>query len=192
MTVVPTRLPEVLLLELPIYRDDRGHFLEVWHQVKSSAAGLPERFVQDNVSYSKGSVVRGLHYQHPRPQGKLVTVLHGAIYDVAVDIRLGSPTFGQWVGLELSSENGRQMYVPEGFAHGFAVTSESALVLYKCTEYYQPGAEGAVLWNDPELGITWPVREDGVIVSAKDRTAARLSAIEEARLPRHHGLGSPS
>jgi dTDP-4-dehydrorhamnose 3,5-epimerase len=181
-SVTPTRLPEVLLVSAPVYRDDRGHFQEVWQQARYEEAGLPGRFVQDNLSFSVRGVLRGLHFQNPEPQGKLVCVLRGLIYDVAVDIRVGSPTFGQWVGIELSAEAGQQLYVPEGFAHGFAVTGETALVLYKCTEFYRPRSEGSVLWNDPDLGIAWPVTDP--VLSGKDRDALRLRAIPEERLPR--------
>lgn len=181
-SVTPLRLPEVLLVNAPIYRDDRGHFQEIWQQARYEEAGLPGRFVQDNLSFSRRGVLRGLHYQNPEPQGKLVCVLQGAIHDVVVDIRVGSPTFGQWLGVELSAEAGRQLYVPEGFAHGFAVTSETALVLYKCTAFYRQGAEGGLLWNDPDLGISWPVREP--VLSVKDRDAPRLKEVPVERLPR--------
>lgn len=182
ISVTPLRLPEILLVHASIYRDDRGHFQEVWQQTRYEEAGLPGRFVQDNLSFSRHGVLRGLHFQNPEPQGKLVCVLQGSIYDVAVDVRVGSPTFGQWVGVDLSAEGGRQLYVPDGFAHGFAVTGETALVLYKCTAFYRPGAEGSVLWNDPDLGIRWPV--EAPILSAKDRDARRLREITLGQLPR--------
>lgn len=183
-TVSPTALPGVLLVDVPIYRDDRGHFLELWHRDKSTGPGLPERFVQDNVSWSRRGVLRGLHFQEPHAQGKLVSVLHGSIYDVAVDIRVGSPTFGRWVGVVLDAASGRQIYIPEGFAHGFVVTSDSALVLYKCTETYHPGAEASLLWSDPELAIDWPVAAP--VLSAKDGAAPGLVALRTAgRLPRY-------
>ena len=181
----PTRLSGVVLLKTPVYRDDRGHFLEVWKQDRYAAAGLPDSLVQDNLSWSTKGVLRGLHFQNPQPQGKLVCVLQGAIYDVVVDIRHGSPTFGQWEGFTLEAEAGQQVYVPEGFAHGFAVTSPTALVLYKCTALYLPRAEGSVLWNDPDLGIDWPVTHP--VLSDKDRAAPRLADIPTDRLPRWDG-----
>ena len=182
--VSETRLPGVVLLDVPLYRDDRGHFLELWHQEKSTGNGLPARFVQDNVSWSRRGVLRGLHFQEPHPQGKLVCVLQGSIHDVAADIRVGSPTFGAWVGVELDAASGRQIYVPEGFAHGFVVTSDSALVLYKCTETYRPGAEASILWSDPDLAIDWPA--DTPVLSAKDAAAPRLAELRAAgRLPRY-------
>jgi dTDP-4-dehydrorhamnose 3,5-epimerase len=182
--VSETSLPGVLLIDVPIYRDDRGHFLELWHRDKSTGPGLPDRLVQDNVSWSRRGVLRGLHFQEPHAQGKLVCVLEGSIHDVAVDIRVGSPTFGRWVGVDLDAASGRQIYVPEGFAHGFVVTSDAALVLYKCTETYRPGAEAGLLWSDPELAIDWPVRDP--VLSAKDRAAPRLAELRAAgRLPRY-------
>jgi dTDP-4-dehydrorhamnose 3,5-epimerase len=181
MSVRETDLPGVLVLEPPRYRDDRGYFMEVWEERRYAAAGLPERFVQDNISVSKEGVLRGLHFQHPHPQGKLVTVLEGEIFDVAVDIRRGAPTFGQWVGETLSQENGRQLYVPEGFAHGFAVRSGRALVHYKCTDFYAPDCEQSLHWNDPELNIAWPV--DAPIVSDKDEAAPTLETIDSDALP---------
>jgi dTDP-4-dehydrorhamnose 3,5-epimerase len=181
--VTETRLPGVVLIDVPLYRDDRGHFLELWHRDKSAGGGLPGRFVQDNVSWSRRGVLRGLHFQEPHPQGKLVCVLRGSIYDVAVDIRVGSPSFGAWVGVALDADSGRQIYVPEGFAHGFVVTSDEALVLYKCTETYRPGAEAGILWSDPDLAIDWPVREP--VLSAKDAAAPRLAGIDPGRLPRY-------
>ncbi len=179
--ITPTELPEILLITLPIFRDDRGYFEEIWHQGKHSAGGVPSTFVQDNLSYSKRGVVRGLHFQNPQPQGKLICVLQGAIYDVAVDIRLGSPRFGRHVGVTLSAEAGQQLYIPEGFAHGFAVTSDSAIVLYKCTAPYNAGADAGVLWNDPTLGIGWPIAD--ALVSSKDAAAPRLAEISKERLP---------
>jgi dTDP-4-dehydrorhamnose 3,5-epimerase len=187
MNIVPTRLPGVVILEPRVFRDDRGYFLETYSQSRYSAAGLPERFVQDNVSYSVADVLRGLHYQHPNAQGKLVTVLRGEVFDVAVDIRRGSPTFGQWTGAVLSAENGRQMYIPEGFAHGFLVTADCALFHYKCTAPYDPRSEGSVAWNDPELGIEWPARVP--FLSLKDAEAPRLSEITDHRLPAYDANG---
>lgn len=181
MTSFPCRLPGVLLFEPRIFRDDRGYFLETWSRSRYADAGLPSDFVQDNLSCSRRGVLRGLHYQHPRAQGKFVSVLRGEVFDVAVDIRAGSPTFGQWEGFALSAENGRQLYVPEGYAHGFVVTSEDALFSYKCTAPYDPSSEGSVAWDDPELGISWPVAAP--ILAAKDAAAPCLRAIPEGRLP---------
>jgi dTDP-4-dehydrorhamnose 3,5-epimerase len=148
----------VLLIEPDVYRDERGFFLETWSAQRYAAHGLPPVFVQDNLSCSARGVLRGLHLQAaPHAQGKLVYVLEGEAFDVAVDLRRGSPTFGQWVGEILSLENGRQLYIPPGFAHGFCVTSERCLFAYKCTTPYQPGAEVGVAWNDPDLAIPWPV-----------------------------------
>jgi dTDP-4-dehydrorhamnose 3,5-epimerase len=183
MNVVPTELPGVVILEPRVFRDDRGYFYETWSRERYAAAGLPETFVQDNLSYSTRGVVRGLHYQHPGGQGKLVSVLRGAVYDVAVDIRRGSPTFGRWVGVELSAENGRQLYIPEGFAHGFAVMGDEALFSYKCTAPYNPAGEGSVLWDDPDLGIAWPVGSSEARLSGKDAAAPRLRDVAPGRLP---------
>lgn len=181
MNVSPTRLPGVLIVEPKLFRDDRGHFLELWHQGRYESAGLPATFVQDNVSRSARGVLRGLHYQHPSAQGKLVSVLEGAIFDVAVDVRVGSPTFGRWAGVRLDAGTGRQLYVPEGFAHGFVVTSEAAVVLYKCTRPYAPSDEGIIAWDDPELAVEWPVSEP--TLATKDRGAPRLSEVDPRRLP---------
>ncbi len=182
MDVQTTPIPGVLLLTPRVFRDHRGYFLETWSQDRYQRAGLPAEFVQDNLSWSERNVLRGLHYQHPRAQGKLLSVLAGEVFDVVVDIRQGSPTFGRWWGVTLSSENARQVYVPPGLAHGFVVTGDSALVSYKCTAPYHPEDEGSVLWNDPELAIDWPVASP--VLSAKDAAAKRLSAIERERLPR--------
>lgn len=182
MKITETELPGVLVLEPRVFRDDRGYFLESWNQARYAEAGLPAAFVQDNLSYSTRGVLRGLHYQHPAAQGKLVCVLAGEVFDVAVDIRRGSPTFGRWVGVTLSAENGLQMYVPEGYAHGFLVTSESALFSYKCTRPYRPSDEGIVLWDDPDLGIAWPSAAPRL--APKDATAPRLRDIPHDRLPR--------
>lgn len=176
-----TTLPGVLVIEPERYRDDRGYFMEVWQRDRYAESGLPSRFVQDNISYSKQDVLRGLHFQHPQPQGKLVTVLEGRIFDVAVDIRRGAPTFGEWTGEILSRDNGRQLYVPEGFAHGFVVLSETALVHYKCTAFYAPGCEHSLRWDDTRLGIAWPV--DDPVVSEKDGQAPTLETIEKDELP---------
>jgi dTDP-4-dehydrorhamnose 3,5-epimerase len=187
MKVRGTGLPGVVLVEPRVYRDARGYVLEAWSEATYAAHGLPAAFVQDNVTCSVRGVLRGLHYQHPHGQGKLVSVLAGAVFDVAVDIRRGSPTFGRWVGVRLSDQNQRRVYIPEGFAHGFVVTSEMALVAYKCTTPYRPEDEGRLLWNDPELDIAWPVVAP--LLGAKDSAAPRLGQVPAERLPRceRHG-----
>jgi dTDP-4-dehydrorhamnose 3,5-epimerase len=181
MKVSRTRLADVLLLEPDIYRDERGVLFEQYQARRYAAAGVPADFVQDNISFSEHGVLRGLHLQHPNAQAKLVTVLAGEVFDVAVDVRVGSPTFGQWAAAALSAENRRQLYVPEGFAHGFCVTNGPALLLYKCGDYYCPRAGLAVCWNDPDLDIPWPIRQP--MLSAGDRSAPRLAEIDRARLP---------
>ena len=181
MNVLATEFEGVLLFEPRVFPDDRGYFLELWNQTRYSAAGLSTSFVQDNMSYSKRGVLRGLHLQHPRAQGKLVSVLQGEIWDVVIDVRRGSPSFGRWWGVTLSSQNKRQLYVPEGFAHGFAVTGEDALVLYKTTAEFAGGDETTVLWSDPALAITWPIVSP--IVSAKDNLGLHLKEVPEDRLP---------
>jgi dTDP-4-dehydrorhamnose 3,5-epimerase len=167
MRVIETDLPGVVILEPEVFRDERGFFLEVYHRDKYVAAGLDVRFVQENHSRSVRHSLRGLHWQWRRPQAKLVRVIVGEVFDVAVDIRRGSPTFGKWTGTRLAADNFRQMFIPEGFAHGFFVTSDVAEVEYKCTDVYDPGGEGGLPWNDPALGITWP---DGTpVLSARDQ-----------------------
>jgi dTDP-4-dehydrorhamnose 3,5-epimerase len=172
MKVTATENPEVLLIEPDVFRDSRGFFMETFHAGKFRSQGLPETFVQDNHSRSTRGVVRGLHYQLRHPQGKLVRVVTGEVFDVAVDIRKGSPFFGTWVGAILSEENRKQMYIPPGFAHGFCVLSEQADVLYKCTDLYAPGDEYGIAWDDPDIGIDWP-RLD-CLLSDKDRRYPRL------------------
>lgn len=172
MEIQETRLPGVLLIEPRVFGDQRGYFMETWNQLRYSGAGLDVSFVQDNLSRSCRNTLRGLHYQDPSPQGKLVSVLEGEVFDVAVDIRPNSPTYGRWVGYFLSSENHRQLYVPPGFAHGFCVTSETALFSYKCTDYYNPATEGGIAWNDPDLGIAWPVKDP--LLSNRDQQAPPL------------------
>jgi dTDP-4-dehydrorhamnose 3,5-epimerase len=166
MKFTETSLSGVFLLEPDVFKDQRGYFMETYHHEKYVSGGIDRIFVQDNHSYSIKGTLRGLHYQFPHTQGKLVLALSGEIYDVAVDIRNGSPTFGQWIGVYLSSGNRHQIYIPEGFAHGFCVTSESASVLYKCTDFYYPQCDQGVLWSDPRLGIDWPVKEP--LLSPKD------------------------
>jgi dTDP-4-dehydrorhamnose 3,5-epimerase len=183
MNVVETSLPGVLIIEPDVFGDERGFFMETWNGRRYEEAGLPGRFVQDNLSYSARGVLRGLHFQNPQPQGKLVSVLWGEVFDVAVDIRAGSPTFGEWTGVPLSAENKRQFYVPPDFAHGFLVTSEDAIFFYKCTDYYAPSSEGIVLWNDPDIGIEWPT--DAPTLSERDGKAPLLREMPEGSLPRY-------
>jgi dTDP-4-dehydrorhamnose 3,5-epimerase len=183
MNVVPTPIPGVLVIEPKVFGDDRGFFLETFHAERYRAAGLPAPFVQDNWSRSAKGTLRGLHFQEPNPQGKLVQVFRGSVFDVAVDIRRGSPTFGKWYGCELSEENKRQLWVPPGFAHGFCVTSESADFVYKCTELYAPASERGIAWNDPDLAIPWPVAAP--LLSKKDSGAPRLK--DAPMLPQYEG-----
>lgn len=184
MEVVEASLPGVLLLQPPVHRDARGWFRETWREQAYRDLGLPP-FVQDNVARSARGVLRGLHYQHPNGQAKLVSVLEGSAYDVAVDIRVGSPTFGRWAAFELSADNGRQLYVPEGFAHGYLVASEHAVLGYKVTAYHDPDAEGVVAWDDPELGIAWPIQQP--VLSDRDGMAPRLGALPPEALPQFDG-----
>ncbi len=178
MKVVPTEIPEVLIIEPTVFGDERGFFYESYNErVFREATGLKVRFVQDNHSRSVKGVLRGLHYQIQQSQGKLVRCVVGEVFDVAVDIRRSSPSFGKWVGVFLSAESKRQLWVPEGFAHGFLVVSEAAEFLYKATDYYAPQFERSILWNDPELGIDWPLEVEPVL-AAKDAAASRLSAAE--------------
>ncbi len=174
MRVEPTALPEVLIIEPRIFKDDRGLFTETFHAERYVAAGLTAPFVQDNASRSIKGTLRGLHFQEPRPQGKLVFTVRGAIFDVAVDIRRGSPNFGRWVGVELNDENRRQLWVPPGFAHGFCALSDLADVVYKCTEVYSPADDRGILWSDPDVGIVWPI--EAPLLSPKDAVLPRLSA----------------
>ena len=173
MRVIPTALPGVLIIEPQVFADRRGFFLESYNQQRYAEHGIDVAFVQDNHSRSARGTLRGLHYQAPPGQAKLVRVVAGEVFDVAVDIRRGSPTYGRWVGVTLSAENHRQLYVPTGFAHGFCVVSESADFLYKVTSYYDPTAERGVAWDDPALGIEWPV--EAPILSDRDRQHPRLA-----------------
>jgi dTDP-4-dehydrorhamnose 3,5-epimerase len=174
MNVLPTEIPDVLIIEPRVFQDDRGFFLESYNsQAFADKAGITEPFVQDNHSCSGQNVLRGLHYQIEQAQGKLVRAIAGAIFDVAVDIRKHSPTFGQWISCTLSAENKRMLWVPPGFAHGFMVVSEVAEVLYKTTDYYAPQHERSILWNDPDLAINWPL-EGEPILSAKDQVGKPL------------------
>ena len=173
MNVVTTDIPGVLIFEPRVFGDARGFFLETYSAARYAEAGVPGPFVQDNLSRSVKGTLRGLHFQEPQPQGKLVQCLAGSVWDVAVDVRKGSPTFGKWVGVELSAENRRQLWVPEGFAHGFCVLSETADFFYKCTALYAPQNERSIAWDDPALGIPWPVKEPRL--SPKDAAAPRLA-----------------
>ncbi len=177
MKTSPTELPEVLLIEPRVFSDDRGFFFESWNARAFAAAGIAESFVQDNHSRSARGVLRGLHYQLQQPQGKLVRVLSGEIFDVAVDIRRSSPRFGHWAGVRLTAESHHSLWVPAGFAHGFCVMSEFAEVLYKTTDFYAPGHERSLLWNDTDIGITWPLT-GAPLLSGKDQQAARLRDAE--------------
>jgi dTDP-4-dehydrorhamnose 3,5-epimerase len=174
MHVEPTAIPEVVVATPRVFGDDRGFFLESWNRRAFAAAGLDLDFVQDNHSRSARGVLRGLHYQLPRPQGKLVRVVRGEVFDVAVDLRRGSPTCGRWVGEVLSAGNRRQLWIPEGFAHGFLVLSDEAEFLYKTTEYYHPEHERCVRWDDPDLAIAWPLGAAAPRVSAKDAAGLPL------------------
>ncbi|MEZ9601013.1 dTDP-4-dehydrorhamnose 3,5-epimerase [Vibrio sp. 10N.286.46.A8] len=179
MKVTDTRIPDVKIIEPSVFGDERGFFMETWSQKKFEelVTGKPTSFVQDNHSKSKKGILRGLHYQTQNTQGKLVRVVSGEVFDVAVDIRKGSPTFGQWVGELLSAENKRQLWVPEGFAHGFYVTSDEAEFVYKCTDYYNPKSEVSIVWNDPDISVEWPLVEGeacNIKLSEKDRLGILL------------------
>ena len=179
MIVTPTALPEVLLVKPDVHADQRGFFVEVWQAERYGAAGIPGPFVQDNHSRSSRHALRGLHYQVGRPQGKLVRVAAGSVFDVAVDLRRSSPSFGRWVGTILDEENQHQLWIPPGFAHGFYVLSDRADVIYKCTEPYVPSGDRAVRWDDPHLAIDWPLAEGGApVLSTKDATAPSLERAE--------------
>lgn len=186
MKVTPLALPEVLLVEPTVFSDDRGSFFESFHAARYLDAGIAGPFVQDNQSYSRKGVLRGLHYQWPNcVQGKLVSVAEGAVWDVAVDVRRGSPTFLRWVGVHLSASNHHQLWIPSGFAHGFVVTSETACFTYKCTAEYSKADEVAIRWDDPMLAIEWPTRNP--ILSEKDAGAPTLQNLAANRLPLYNG-----
>lgn len=185
MKVYETTLPGVVEVETPVYRDERGFFLESYRQEWLAPLGIDGTFVQDNHSRSHRGVVRGLHYQLERPQGKLVRVVRGAIFDVVVDVRRGSPHFGNWCGVHLDDVELRMLYVPPGFAHGFITLSEVADISYKCTDYYHPASEVGIAWNDPTIAIDWPI--DEVVLSERDGLNPRLDAIAPDRLPRYSG-----
>ncbi|HUN63301.1 MAG TPA: dTDP-4-dehydrorhamnose 3,5-epimerase [Candidatus Sulfotelmatobacter sp.] len=173
MQIIPTEIPDVLLLEPRVFEDSRGVFLEIYQERKFAAAGIDARFVQDNLSESRRGVLRGLHFQVQQAQGKLIHILQGEIFDVAVDLRKGSPSFGKWVGVTLSSTKHHALWIPAGFAHGFYVCSDTAKVLYKVTDFYAPEHERTLLWNDPDVGIAWPLQGEPIL-SDKDRAGQLL------------------
>ncbi|MBI9075195.1 MAG: dTDP-4-dehydrorhamnose 3,5-epimerase [Desulfatibacillum sp.] len=181
MKILETSLPGVLILEPRAHDDNRGFFMETYHAQRYASHGLDWNFVQDNLSWSRERVLRGLHYQINNPQAKLVQAVQGAVYDVAVDVRRDSPTFGQWTAAILDEENHRQMFVPGGFAHGFCVLSKEARVYYKCDALYTPGDEGNLLWSDPDLAIDWPISDP--ILSEKDQSNPCLKDIPPGKLP---------
>jgi dTDP-4-dehydrorhamnose 3,5-epimerase len=167
MEIIPASIEDVLIIKPRVFRDQRGFFMETYRQDRYSDIGIHKTFVQDNLSFSVKGTLRGLHFQRKNPQAKLVQVISGEIFDVAVDIRHGSPTFGKWTGVYLSEQTLTQVFVPEGFAHGFCVLSETALFLYKCSDFYAPDDEGGILWSDPDIAIDWPIKDP--VVSDKDR-----------------------
>lgn len=183
MNVKETKLPGVLILEPTVFEDDRGYFLETWSSKRYEHVGISGPFVQDNISFSKKGILRGLHFQYPQSQGKLIQVLYGQVIDFIVDIRVGSPTYSQWIGEVISESNHRQMYIPPGFAHGYCVTSEEALFLYKCTDFYNPATEHGIIWNDPDIGIKSPIDEP--VLSAKDTAYPKLKELESENLPQY-------
>ena len=179
MQFEPTAIADVILIRPKVFGDSRGYFFESWEERKFAAGGIPERFVQDNHSHSTRHVLRGLHYQLPHPQGKLVRVARGAVFDVAVDIRRGSPTFRRWVGVELSEENHHMLWVPPGLAHGYLTLSDTADFLYRCTDFYAPECERAIIWNDPDIGIQWPLPAGTApVLSGKDAVAPSFKQAE--------------
>jgi dTDP-4-dehydrorhamnose 3,5-epimerase len=185
MKILETALKGVLMVEPRVFRDNRGYFMEIYHQKRYDQSGIRRLFVQDNLSYSVRGTLRGLHYQLPHPQAKLVEVIRGEIFDVVVDIRRGSPTFGHWIGIPLSEKNKRQLFVSEGFAHGFCVLSEEALVIYRCSDFYAPDSDNGILWSDPALAIEWPVANP--LLSEKDARYPLLEKVPFDRLPLYGG-----
>jgi dTDP-4-dehydrorhamnose 3,5-epimerase len=181
MKIISTRFEEVKIIEPRVFSDPRGCFLETYQADRYRQGGIECAFVQDNLSYSLKATLRGLHYQRPHAQDKLVYVIKGEVFDVVVDIRNGSPTFGQWEGVCLSADNHRQLYVPAGFAHGFCVLSDDAVFSYKCSDYYAPVAEHGIIWNDPDIGIQWPL--ESPLLSEKDGRYPRLGEVAEEELP---------
>ena len=181
MKIIEASLPGVLIIEPQVFKDPRGYFYESYNDAKYIKAGIRANFVQTNVSQSAKGVLRGLHYQWPNPQGKLVSVLEGEVYDVAVDIRRGSPTFGQWMSAMLTADNHRHLWIPEGFAHGFCVLSERATFTYQCTTLYDGAADAAICWNDAQIGVDWPISQP--LISDKDAKAPLLANVPVDRLP---------
>lgn len=181
MKIITTPIEGVLIIEPKIFKDKRGFFMETYNQNRYNESGIDTAFVQDNLSYSSKNTLRGLHYQIKHPQAKLVQVISGEIFDVAVDLRPGSATFGRWTGIHLSDENRRQVFIPKGFAHGFCVLSEFALFYYKCSDFYAPDDEGGIIWSDPDIGIEWPVEHPNI--SEKDERYQNLSGLTPEQLP---------
>jgi len=181
MKVIPTNLEGVLVIEPRVFEDERGFFMETYHEQRYREYGIDRTFVQDNLSFSVKNTLRGLHFQRKKPQAKFVQVIAGEIFDVIVDIRPGSATFGKWEGFTLSDRNNRQVFIPEGFAHGFCVLSETAYVTYKNSDLYAPQDEGGIIWSDPSIGIDWPVKEP--IISKKDGDHPRLRDLTDEQLP---------
>ncbi len=193
MMVEPLALPELLLIRPRVFHDDRGHFVETWNVARYREAGIALEFSQDNVSVSHRGVLRGLHAQHPNGQGKLVTVLRGSVFDVAVDVRMGSPRYGQWAGTVLTGESKTQLWVPPGFLHGFVSLEDHTIFSYKCTARYDAAAEFSVRWDDPSLGIAWPGMHEATpfLIAAKDAAAPLLADVPRERLPRYEGAEVP-
>ena len=181
MKILETPVKGVLIIELDVFGDQRGFFIETYHQKRYQAEGIDSKFVQDNFSFSKAGALRGLHYQFPNAQAKLMQVIKGEVFDVAVDIRHGSPSFAQWTSVTLSDSNQRQLFIPEGFAHGFCVLSDSAVLIYKCSDFYSPENERGILWSDPDLDIRWPVQKP--LLSEKDCQYRCLKDIPLDQLP---------
>ena len=181
MKITNTQLPGVVIIEPDVFGDSRGFFMETYHKERYMATGIDTEFVQDNLSFSTKGTLRGLHFQYPHSQAKLVQVFRGEVFDVAIDIRKGSPTFGKWFGTTLSSDNKQQLFIPAGFAHGFCVLSETALFSYKCTEFYSPADERGILWSDPEIGIEWPINDP--LLSDNDAQHPCLKDVNPERLP---------
>lgn len=184
MEVYTTKLKDVIVIEPEIFKDQRGFFQETYHLDRYRAAGIVCDFVQDNMSFSTKGTLRGLHYQYPHGQAKLVSVLKGEVFDVAVDIRQGASTFGEWEGVILSGDNHRQLFIPEGFAHGFCVLSEDAIFSYKCSDFYTPQDEFGIIWSDPDINIRWPI--DNPALSKKDQCYNRLSGVNPSVLPKYN------
>lgn len=185
MNIVETKIPGLLIIEPKVFGDARGFFLETWSKEKYKEIGIDVDFVQDNMSFSTKGVLRGLHFQNPNAQGKLVSVVQGEVFDVAVDIRAGSTTFGEWAGVMLSGEKHNQFWIPPGFAHGFCVVSDTAYFTYKCSDIYNRSADGGILWNDPDIGIEWPL--DEILLSEKDKVHPLLKDLPRERLVEYKG-----